>query len=111
MVVMADPTGAIISAWQPQIHRSAEVVNEAGSSCWNELYTLDVPTAQDFYRRLFGWEIETTELPGDGGEYTLFKVDGGTVVDGPKPTPMGPFAVIQDPVGAAFAIIQLAPES
>jgi predicted enzyme related to lactoylglutathione lyase len=36
---------------------------------------------------------------------------GGTVVDGPKETPMGPFAVIQDPVGAAFAVIQFTPQS
>jgi predicted enzyme related to lactoylglutathione lyase len=36
---------------------------------------------------------------------------GGTVVDGPKDTPMGPFAVIQDPVGAAFAVIQFTPQS
>ena len=38
-------------------------------------------------------------------------IRGGTVVDGPKATPMGPFAVIQDPVGAAFAIIQFTPQS
>jgi predicted enzyme related to lactoylglutathione lyase len=31
---------------------------------------------------------------------------GGTVIDGPNPTPMGPLAIIQDPVGASFAIIQ-----
>lgn len=36
---------------------------------------------------------------------------GGTVVDGPNPTPMGPLAIIQDPVGAAFAIIQFTPQS
>jgi uncharacterized protein len=36
---------------------------------------------------------------------------GGTVVDGPNETPMGPMAVIQDPVGAAFAIIQFTPQS
>ena len=152
MAVMVDPTGAIVSAWQPQIHRGAQVVNEAGSFCWNELYTRDVPAAQDFYRKAFGWEIETTELPGDGGEYTLFKVDGrtvaggmdmssflpqsipphwlvyftventddtiakvkelgGTILAGPNPTPMGPMAVIEDPVGAAFAVIQITPQS
>lgn len=36
---------------------------------------------------------------------------GGTVVAGPQETPMGPFAVIQDPVGAAFAIIQVSANS
>jgi predicted enzyme related to lactoylglutathione lyase len=36
---------------------------------------------------------------------------GGTVIDGPNPTPMGPMAVLQDPVGASFAIIQVTPQS
>jgi len=36
---------------------------------------------------------------------------GGTILSGPQPTPMGPMAVISDPVQAAFAIIQIAPES
>jgi predicted enzyme related to lactoylglutathione lyase len=31
---------------------------------------------------------------------------GGSVMAGPMPTPMGPFAVIGDPVGAVFAVIQ-----
>lgn len=35
---------------------------------------------------------------------------GGKVIDGPKDTPMGPFAVIADPVGAAFALIQFNPQ-
>lgn len=36
---------------------------------------------------------------------------GGTVLAGPMDTPMGPFAVIQDPVGAAFGIIQFTQQS
>jgi predicted enzyme related to lactoylglutathione lyase len=150
MAVLVDSTGAHISIWQPQVHRGAQLVNEPGSFSWNELYTRDVPAAQEFYRKVFGWGIEETEM-GDL-KYTLFQVDGksiaggmdmstllpdstpphwlvyftventadsmakvtelgGTVLDGPKETPMGPFAVIQDPVGAVFAIIQITPQS
>jgi len=150
MAVLVDSTGAHISIWQPQVHRGAQLVNEPGSFSWNELYTRDVPAAQEFYRKVFGWGIEETEM-GDL-KYTLFQVDGksiaggmdmstllpdstpphwlvyftventadsmakvtelgGTVLDGPKETPMGPFAVIQDPVGAVFAIIQVTPQS
>jgi predicted enzyme related to lactoylglutathione lyase len=36
---------------------------------------------------------------------------GATILAGPQPTPMGPMAVIQDPVGAAFAIIQTSAQS
>jgi predicted enzyme related to lactoylglutathione lyase len=146
MAVLIDPTGAHISIWQPQAHRGAELVNEKGSFCWNELYTRDLPAARDFYQKVFGWDAEETEI--SAGPYTLFKVDGrgiaggldmtsmlpdsipphwlvyftventaatvdkakelgGTVAHGPADTPMGPFAVLQDPVGAAFAVIQV----
>lgn len=36
---------------------------------------------------------------------------GATILMGPETTPMGPIAVIQDPVGAAFAIIQAQTQS
>jgi predicted enzyme related to lactoylglutathione lyase len=150
MAVMSDPTGAFVSIWQPQLHTGAEVVNDPGSFCWNELYTRDMPAAREFYRKVFGWGTEDSQF--DGGAYTVFQVDGkpiaggldmsgflpdsvpphwlvyftvadaeatankvkelgGTVIDGPKDSPMGPLAVIQDPVGAAFAIIQAASET
>ena len=145
MAVLQDPTGAHISLWQPEIHRGAELVNDPGSFCWNELYTRDVGAARDFYRKVFGWGIEDSEFPG--GAYTVFQVDGkpiaggldmstmlpdsvpphwlvyftventadtvnkakelgATILDGPHDSPMGPMAVMNDPVGAAFAIIQ-----
>lgn len=150
MAVLADPTGAYVSIWQPQIHRGAEVVNKPGSFCWNELYTRDIPAAREFYQKVFGWGIEESEF--SGGPYTVFQVDGrpiaggldmssmlpdsipphwlvyfavastadsvakarelgATILAGPMETPMGPMAVIEDPAGAAFAIIQAAPES
>jgi predicted enzyme related to lactoylglutathione lyase len=36
---------------------------------------------------------------------------GATILAGPQPTPMGPMAVIQDPVGAVFAVIQTSAQS
>ena len=149
MAVLADPTGAHISIWQPQVHRGAELVNEKGSFCWNELYTRDIPAARDFYQKVFGWGVEESEF--SGGAYTLFQVDGrriaggldmtkmlpdsvpphwlvyftvdnaadtvakakelgGTVLSGPMDTAMGPIAVLSDPVGAVFAVLQATPE-
>lgn len=150
MAVFTDSTGAHFSIWQPQAHRGAEVVNDTGSFCWNELYTRDVPGAREFYGKVFGWGAEETEI--NPGAYTVFRVGGrpiaggmdmssllpdsdpphwlvyfavddtsgsiekarelgGTIVVGPQPTPMGPMAVITDPVGAAFAIIQATGQS
>lgn len=80
MAVLQDPTGAFVSIWQPQLHTGAEVVNEVGSFCWNELYTRDISAARDFYSKVFGWETEETEMPG--GTYTLFKVDGRSIAGG-----------------------------
>ncbi|HZU12978.1 MAG TPA: VOC family protein [Chloroflexota bacterium] len=151
MAVCSDPTGAFFGVWQPQMHRGAEIVNEPGSFSWSELYTRDPERANEFYRRVFNWGIENSDMP-NGMKYTLFQVDGrniaggmdmtgmldesipphwlvyftvenaddaaartqelgGKVLDGPHPTPMGPMAVIEDPVGAAFAVIQFTGES
>ena len=150
MAMLQDSTGAYVGVWQPQIHRGAELVNEPGSFSWSELYTRDVPTAREFYQKVFGWGVEDSQF--DGGSYTLFQVDGrnvaggldmssmlpesvpphwlvyftvenaadtaararelgGTVVSGPMDTPMGPIAVLKDPVGAVFAVVQLVPQS
>jgi len=41
MAVVADPAGATFSVWQPRHNIGAQVVNEPGAFCWNELYTTD----------------------------------------------------------------------
>jgi predicted enzyme related to lactoylglutathione lyase len=49
-------------------------VNEAGALIWNELQTNDVGSAEAFYREVFGWGIEKTEMPT--GTYISFLVGG-----------------------------------
>ena len=57
-------------------------MDEAGKFVWNELMTPDVEGARTFYGKLFGWEAQTTPMPGpDGAEYTGFML-GGTPVGG-----------------------------
>src|SRR4051812_148052 len=77
MAVFVDPAGAFISVWQPQDHHGADVVNEPGSLCWNELATRDVDQAKAFYGAAFGWEGETNAY----GEtsYTEWKLGGRTI--------------------------------
>ena len=77
MAVLADPTGAVISLWQPKNHIGAALVNEHGTLTWNELISPDVPKAAQFYKQLFGWDAETSE--GPPMTYTEFKLDGQSV--------------------------------
>jgi predicted enzyme related to lactoylglutathione lyase len=72
MANIVDPTGAIFAVWQPKSHIGAEIVNEPGAFCWNELYTTDTKRAGDFYSKLFGWTREPMTMP-TGQEYTIFK--------------------------------------
>ena len=68
--IVVDPTGGTFALWQPKNHFGAQLVNDIGSMTWNELNTTDVPTALDFYTKLFGW---TAEDPGSGGRYYVVK--------------------------------------
>jgi predicted enzyme related to lactoylglutathione lyase len=71
MTVFSDPTGAILSIWEPREHIGAGIVNEPGALTWNELSTTDVEQAKRFYADLFGWSFEdvgTAESP-----YTMIR--------------------------------------
>jgi predicted enzyme related to lactoylglutathione lyase len=74
MAVVADPTGAVFSLWQPKRHIGADLVNEPGAFCWNELYTTDPNKAADFYMGLFGWTKDARHM--DYGEYVIFNQAG-----------------------------------
>ncbi|WP_227979137.1 VOC family protein [Nocardia spumae] len=66
MCVAADPTGAVFGVWQAKAHTGAGIYNEPGAYCWNELHTRDYATAQEFYRRVFGWTFDEI---GDGENF------------------------------------------
>src|SRR5262249_6722284 len=84
MAVFADPSGAVVSVWQPNEHPGAQLVNEPGTWSWSELVTTDVERAKEFYGAVFGWGSETH---GEGvGSYTEWKV-GGRSVGGMMPKP------------------------
>jgi predicted enzyme related to lactoylglutathione lyase len=76
MAVFADPTGAVISVWQPGAHPGCGAVNEPSTLCWNELSTRDTAAASSFYEAVFGWTARTTdgEMP-----YTEWQLDGQSV--------------------------------
>jgi len=72
MAVLKDPTGAVVSIWQPNRHIGAKILREAGALAWTELTTTDTAAAETFYTQLFGW----TAKAGDAGgqRYTEFSV-------------------------------------
>jgi predicted enzyme related to lactoylglutathione lyase len=86
MAVVSDPAGAVVSLWEPRRHIGAQLVNEPGSSCWNELYTTDPRKAADFYSGLFGWTKDARHM--DFGEYVIFK-DGDAQIGGMMQIPTG----------------------
>jgi predicted enzyme related to lactoylglutathione lyase len=55
MALIGDPTGAMFAAWEPRKSIGAEIKDDPGSLCWNELATRDMDRAVAFYAALFGW--------------------------------------------------------
>ena len=77
MAVLLDSVGAAVSIWQPINHIGAQVVNEPGAFCWNELNVRDPDAAKAFYGALFGWEAVTD--PAAAGAYFEWKLGGKTI--------------------------------
>jgi predicted enzyme related to lactoylglutathione lyase len=61
VAAIADPIGAVVSLWQPRSRIGAELVNDTGALCWNELATTGVERAEAFFGELLGWEYQTDE--------------------------------------------------
>ncbi len=92
MAIYIDTTGAVFGAWQPGLHTGAQIINEPGALCWNELVTTDVDAAKAFYPAVFGWGVSDQGVADDAGSpYTEWKVAdrsiGGMM---PKPENLPP---------------------
>ena len=61
MAVIQDPQGAFFMVWEPRESIGAELVNEPGALCWNELAAPDMDAASTFYGELFGWTFAPME--------------------------------------------------
>ena len=88
MAVFQDPTGGVISAWQPAQMRGfdTDVPNAFG---WAELSARGVDQAIAFYRSVFGWSAKTSDA-GGGQPYTEFQVDGESVAGAMEMDPQLP---------------------
>jgi uncharacterized protein len=65
-LVMIDPTGAHLGAWQAKEFAGFSVVLEHGAPGWFELFTRDFGNAVDFYRTAFHWD---TTVVSDTDEF------------------------------------------
>ncbi len=85
MAVLQDPTGAVISIWQPKEHIGYTVIDEPNAVCWDELNTTDTAAAGRFYAGTFGWDPKESQI---GGGYTEFynqgKAIAGMMAMGPE---------------------------
>lgn len=74
MAFFADPTGAAFGVWQPKSFSGAELVNEPGSLCWNEVLTRDVEADKSFYTAVFGWDAGRPQFEGAPETYTVWEL-------------------------------------
>ncbi|GAC1330429.1 MAG: VOC family protein [Mycobacteriales bacterium] len=73
MVMVAEPSGSTFVLWQPVKHAGAELVNEPGAMCWNEIITRDTDTAAAFFDGLLGWSAKEEDMGGT--TYVTFSVE------------------------------------
>jgi predicted enzyme related to lactoylglutathione lyase len=78
MAVIQDPTGAVVSVWEPRESIGAEFVNGPGALTLNQLNTSDPEAAAGFYRELFGWRIEEVA----GGDQSYWGIYNGDTLNG-----------------------------
>jgi uncharacterized protein len=78
MAVFQDPSGAVVSAWQPAamgaFHSGRE--NTFG---WAELNARGVESAVPFYEEVFGWTLKRSDSGEGGPPYIEFQQDGESV--------------------------------
>jgi predicted enzyme related to lactoylglutathione lyase len=84
MAVLADPTRAMFSIWEPQQHTGVGITGEEGTVCWADLSTPDVESASKFYSGLFGWVISG----GDDPSGYLHIKNGDAFIGGVPPAAM-----------------------
>jgi uncharacterized protein len=87
-VVLADPLGARLCAWEAGIREGAELINEPGAWAMSALRTADPDRAAAFYASTFGWDAESY------GPVHLFRLPGYVGGTEEQPVPRDVVAVM-----------------
>lgn len=74
MVLVAEPSGSTFALWQAGQHAGAQLVNEPGAMCWNEVITRDTDAAGSFFSQLLGWEKKEEDM-GETAYFTFSLAD------------------------------------
>ena len=91
MALLTDPTRAYVGRGQTIERQSSELFGEAGAPVYHQLTTRDYAKALDFYRQVFGWQIDTVS-DSDEFRYSTATFDGDAllgVMDGTGHIPEG----------------------
>jgi predicted enzyme related to lactoylglutathione lyase len=104
MAIAEDPTGAVFGILQGGDHPGAQLTGMHGTMCWHELVSRDAAKAMEFYRRVFGFGLETLEDPDV--DYTFLKVEG-RLAAGLMQMPPGSPAEVPSHWTTAFAVVDV----
>ena len=92
MAVFADPTGAVISAWQAGQARSFRT-GDPGTFGWAEVSARGMEKARAFYEAIFGWTSTASPMGEGQPDYIEFAAGGESVVGGMEMMPGVPAEV------------------
>jgi predicted enzyme related to lactoylglutathione lyase len=92
MAVFQDPSGAFLSAWQPNAMDGFQA-GGAGSFGWAELNSRGIDKAVAFYSKAFGWGTKTSSMGEGQPPYIEFLVGDESIAGGMEMNPMVPPAV------------------
>ena len=81
LVVLADPSGAVLCAWEAGAREGAQTVNEPSAWAMSTLHTTDPEGSIAFYKAVFGWQPELF------GPVTLWRLPGYVGGEPKQPVP------------------------
>jgi predicted enzyme related to lactoylglutathione lyase len=81
VAVLADPSGAVICAWEAAAREGAQIVNEPSAWAMSTLHTADPERSIAFYKEMFGWQ------PDGFGPITLWRLPGYVGGEPKQPVP------------------------
>lgn len=105
--IVTDPQGAALGLWQPGGFNGAELVNDVGAMCLNQLNTPDPLAAVAFYIGLFPWEIRQVgrDPAPYWGIWNTGRLNGGMMGQPPPAPPSWLVYFTSDDVDGSDALI------
>lgn len=91
MSVIRDPHGAVLALWRGHRGDATALPGRhmaVGTFCWEQLRTVDIPCAVQFYKKVFGWDCVRYEpLRGRAHAFRSLQGDVATLLETDTDTP------------------------